>query len=507
MNLYITMTPLSSRKSVLFAVLTLLIIGFVAYLLVQNRAPISSEIPSGSEQQEPPLGEEQLVEEEWISFTYPRVLSAAEYTLDMDLLRPFETIEVVWSHPGNVQEEAYVLNTFLPESDSARYNISAVLGNLLPGENEYVIYAKSTSDQSREEAQSVSFPLYLDIQSWEEINADDLQFPDLPEATGSEAFEMNATLTRNVSRMRVFSFNPSQKKATFARLRSFEQGAQSLQYNASEKLENLYYGENVYLFEGLDEDGDVVLRKRVSVNSTRLTLGAEVQQLFGTFTQVKGGWYVSSALPWFSLRPVYDEVFYQMNDRSVLVPRPTLQYSVVSDRSTPLCEYLGSQDFEAEGVSYRGYSYEMCQQYRFGVAVYDRFLSLLTYYPLEVVDRLDYQDISERVSSAFVMIETGSMPEVREQQVDLASADENFQQEETEDDQNSDEEEKRYYVFQMLLTEEVPYTDKKIGQIKEEASEERLAQIEEIRQMLTAHGGDRLFSEILFTGPEALDAE
>jgi hypothetical protein len=476
--------------------------GVITFLLMryQRKAPEVEVIT------EVPKIEERLVEEDWISFAYPRVVSDTSFVLEMDLLSSFETIEIQWSHPGNVESESYTLTSFQSKSDKAQYNISAVLGNLLPGDNQYQVLARKFSEQDEDEAQIVSFPLFLDISAWPELSSDSINFVDAPETTGSEDLEINGELEMNVDSMRVFSFYPKTGKASFTRLRKFGRGDKQFLYKASEKLENLYFGENRYVFEGLDEDGDVVVRKLLTLQSTRLTLSGQVEQRFGTFTEVKGGWFVSSALPWFSLRPAYEEVFYKTDERSVVVPRPSLQYSAESDKKTPLCEYLGSKDFEEEGVSYRAFSYEACQQYRFGVAVYDRFLSILTHQPVEVIDRLDYKNISEEASSSFLMIETGAMPEVREETIDLDSAEENFERDEKDNDESEEKEEKkRYYVFQMLLTEAVEYTDKRIGQIREEISEERKLAVEDIRELLTAHGGDRLFSELLFTGVDAVD--
>lgn len=444
-----------------------------------------------------------LVEEDWISIEYPKVLSKDAYVLKMDLLSSFETIEILWSHPGNVESESYTLTSFLPQSDTATYNISAVLGNLLPGENSYKIFAKEFAEQDNEEAKNVEFSLQLDVMSLPAVAEQLIDVSGIPETVGSEEVTLEGSLEMSVDRMRVYSFHKDSGKSSFTRLRKFSPADKTFSYNASEKLGNLFFGENTFVFEGLDDSGDVVLRKTSYVNSTRLTLSGEVTQRFGTFSEVKGGWYVSSTKPWFSLRPVYQEVFYQTDEKSVVIPRPTLQYSAESDRSTALCDYFASKDFEEEGMIYRAYSYQACQQYRFGVAVYDRFLSLMTHQPVEVISRLDYKDISTKASTAFVMIETGGMPEERAQVLDLESAEENFDT----DEEESDEKEKKYYVFQMLLTEEVEYTDRKIGNIKEEASEERLSEVQDIQEFLTAHGGDRLFTELLFTGIEAVDAE
>ncbi len=493
----------SSAKKWLLSLFILVLLGVSAFLLLRSQKEVEpEEVPEVVV----PVVEDLLVEEEWISFDYPRVISDAAFVLEIDLLSSFETIEIIWSHPANVETESYTLTSFLPRSDQAQYNISAVLGNLLPGDNEYQIIARKFAEEEVDEAMQVSFPLFLDISEWEDFSSDSLSFLDAPETTGAEELEITAELTKNADRVRVFSYYPESGKASFTRLRKFITGDRSFSYNASEKLGNMYFGENLYIFEALDEDGDLVVRKSLRIESTRLTLLSQVKKRFGSFTEVKGGWYVSSLLPWFSLRPVYQDIFYKSDEKSVVLPRPTLQYSAESDSKTPLCEYLGSRDFEEDGVSYRGYSYEACQQYRFGVAVYDRFLSILTYQPVEVVNRLNYKDISEKASSAFVMMETGSMPEIREEMIDLDSAEENF---ENESDRNEEEElvEKKYYVFQMLLTEELEYTDKKIGQIREEVEEKRMNEVVELRELLTAHGGDKLFSELLFTGVDALEKE
>ncbi|MDZ4217342.1 MAG: hypothetical protein U1C97_03450, partial [Candidatus Gracilibacteria bacterium] len=59
-----------------------------------------------------------------------------------------------------------------------------------------------------------------------------------------------------------------------------------------------------------------------------------------------------------------------------------------------------------------------------------------------------------------------------------------------------------YYLYQMLLTESVPYPDKKIGDIEVEASEQRRADIVEIRDFLAEHKGNDLFTPILFPEEE-----
>ena len=56
----------------------------------------------------------------------------------------------------------------------------------------------------------------------------------------------------------------------------------------------------------------------------------------------------------------------------------------------------------------------------------------------------------------------------------------------------------RYYVYQMLITENVDYPERKVGDIEEEMTEERAEKIQSLRDFLTTYFGDERFRDLLF---------
>jgi len=268
-------------------------------------------------------------------------------------------------------------------------------------------------------------------------------------------------------------------------LNKYEPGTKEFKYNASESLGNLLAGENHYLVEVIDETDELIIRKFFKIVSTKKSIPAQVEELFGEISLTEGGWYVSSKLPWFSFREVYEELNYKKDDGNIVLPRPTLKYTVEAEADTDLCDYLAAIDFEEEGVIYRSFSYETCQKYRYGVTVYDRFLTVLESEPVKTIRKEEYNDLKDQVSSAFVMIETGGMGS----QIDADLSDST--------DEENMEEDPSYFVFQMLITEGVAYDEEVIGDIEVEADAERAATIQKIRALLSGNSGEEVFGKIL----------
>src|SRR5690606_11027625 len=106
-----------------------------------------------------------------------------------------------------------------------------------------------------------------------------------------------------------YSFHPRDGRSHFTVLNKYVPQEKNFEYFVDEKLENFSIGENEYVIEAVDEAKEVVARKYFTIRSTKLTLEDKVTSLFGEFQLVKGGWYVSSSLPWFSFRPIYESVW------------------------------------------------------------------------------------------------------------------------------------------------------------------------------------------------------
>lgn len=481
------------------------------------RNEIASE---GTEETVVVSDEDTDVQEDWMNLQLPPLLTEDTYTMEIELTQPFQDVDIVWRHPSNIESDVHTLTEFVPGTSQAEYTVDVRYGNLLPGVNTYEIFARE-DDEEPGEGLSTTVSLEYSFDGQSELSPEMISFSNLLDRLDAQEYELTATVAEAVSKIEVSSYHKESGKATFAELKQFTVGDEFMRYVVGESLGNLFYGENRYMLEAFGTDGALVSRQLFTIRSDYLSLQAQVQQIFGNFSKNDEGWYISELLPWFSLRPVPESFAFEPNDQSVVMPRPTLMYPHMASPETPLCDFLSGIDYEQDDYSYRGYSFETCQQYRFGIAVYDRFLSLLKFSPLEVVRRVEYDAIRDSASSAFVMIETAGMPSNRLEDLsfeDLIPVEEETEEPTSEETEVSLEESSadtpelgkiddapRYYVFQMLITEDTQYTDKKIGEIVEEASEERLADIERIRTLLTAHGGNALFTEMLFTGANAID--
>lgn len=472
-----------------YILVVLLAVGLTAvwyYLKLKQE----TEIP-----QEPvaPVVEEveKIIESDWVSFSVPKQVVNPEWTLQMKVLKPVDRIEVLWSHPAVPPAERYVLKSFQPNTSEATYHIGASLGNLLPGKNTYEVIGVGGEDTSVQQEMKTRFELEFDLKSYPEIQPSFFTFYPYATETDSASVAVRGVLRNGVDQVRVYSFHPRDGRSHFTVLNKYVPQEKNFEYFVDEKLENFSIGENEYVIEAVDEAKEVVARKYFTIRSTKLTLEDKVTSLFGEFQLVKGGWYVSSSLPWFSFRPIYESVWIPEEEGKIVVARPTLMYSYDTELETPLCDYLKEVDYEKENYSYEAYSFETCQKYRYGVSVYDRFLSLLTYQPFELVKRTDYESIKSTASSAFVMIETGGMkssevvnPEIDEE---TPATSEEVSEEEVP--------KKKYFIYQMMITDQVPYEDKKIGDIAVEITPELQQQMEQVKSFLNTYSGDELFSQ------------
>lgn len=491
-------------RIVVKGVLLLAVIGITGWLLwsYQNgqvKAPVEDDLPVETVQDAM-----HLVNQDWIAFETPKELVEPYYELEMQLLDRFDRIDVHWEHAATEGKDEHSLRQFQAGNSSANYVISLRNGNVLPGANTYTVIGYQ-GDEGSTRQKDVSFELSFDVESLMEENPEAITFPDLPDEVDGDTVVLDGLLEYGGETVQVTSYNPRSEKATFTVLNQYEAGQQSFVYNAEERYDNLSSGENIYIFELYDEEDVLMSRRVVRLKSTKLSLSDEVKVMFGSFEKAEGGWFSSTEKPWFSLRPAYQSVYYETSEQNVVLPRPTLMYSGQEDRGTKLCDYLGGLDYEEEGLIYKGYSYETCQQYGRGVSVYDRFLSALKTTPVLTVPRTQYQDLSEMVSSAFVMIETGGMPEPVTEDGEEVMEEELEQDEvvveeseESSDEETEEEEEPRYYVYQMLITEDVEYPEKKIGEIVDEMTEERREEIESVRAFLSQHDGDELFTNLLY---------
>lgn len=442
-----------------------------------------------------------IIDESWVSAVVPKMLKKSGFDLQMNFRKDLESVAVVWRHPANGEEEKYVLQEFEPGDGQALYKIRAEFNNLLAGWNEYELlgYVAVEGVDGVTEELSANFSVLFDLKEFAEVVPEVITFNNLPDQTDGDELELEGSLKFGAEVVRVYSYNAELGKATFARLGKYEPGTRDFTYNATENNGNLLPGLNVFVVEVLDEEGEVASRKYIELTSTKVSLPARIKELFDSFVKVEGGWFVSTKLPWFSLRPVFQDVHFKVDDEDTLVlPRPTLMYTAESNRDTALCDYLGGKDFEEEGMIYVGYSFETCQQYRHGVAVYDRFLSTLEYEPVKTISRFNYKDVADKVSSAFVMIENGGMALAEAEEVVVEEEEKVGSQLDPEVEEVVEaEREPIFYVYQMLITESVDHVDDKIGDIEEELTEDRRATIEEIRELLTEYAGDELFTNDL----------
>ncbi|MGE3279297.1 MAG: hypothetical protein AB7J40_05985 [Candidatus Altimarinota bacterium] len=469
----------------LVGLVAVLLIGLWYFLKFGDRPMVLEETPSI-----PPMTE-QLVEKDWVSFSAPETIVVPAFELEMDVLQPIDRIDVIWSHPSTEQVEKYSLQSFQSKSSEALYKVNPSLGNLLPGENIYeVVGVKSASGQPEQEFRA-SFTVDFDLKKYVEIRPSLFIFYPYPTETDSPSVALRGALETGVQQIRVYSFHERTGQATFSVLNKYVPLEKKFEYFIDEKFGNFTIGGNEYVIEAIDETDTIVARKYFTVRSTKLTFEDKVTKLFGSFQLVKGGWYVSSELPWFSVRPLYESVWIPEEEGKIVLPRPTLMYPVESTLETDFCEYLKTIDYARENYSYAGYSFETCQKFRYGVSVYDRFLSILAYQPFELVKRTDYKDVESSVSTAFVMIETGGMKTEPEA---VSFDDASFALEESPNDATAP----RYYVYQMMLQDQVPFQEDQIGDIAVATPEDRLTKMEEVKAFLSTYSGDEIFSALLF---------
>src|SRR3990172_6162836 len=341
------------------------------------------------------------IDENWISTVVPEKLISTGYDLKMKLRKKLDSVTVVWRHPATGQTDTHVLEKFKPGDPEATYRIRDDFRNVLGGGNEYEIVGRlmkeedpndpsaiggstsggnepndpKDSGQLNDELEElkVSFALDFNFKDCTEIRPELITLENLPDSTDGNELELRGSLKFGAKSVQVYSFNNDLGKATFAVLNKYEPGTKEFKYNLSEKLENLSPGNNEYLLMVYDETDELIIMKYFELKSNKKSVPAQVKDLFGEFNPIEGGWFVSTELPWFSYREVYEAVNYKKDDSNVILPRPTLMYTTNAEPGVELCDYLGAIDFEEEGMIYRGYSYETCQKYRYGVAVYDRF--------------------------------------------------------------------------------------------------------------------------------------
>lgn len=493
------MVTMRDRASLWFKLILLLVV-VAATVLVLTREDVREFFHKGTpEVSSVNMDADRLVENEVFSLKIPQVLLEAQLDLRFDLLKPLDQIDIVWTHAATEATQQYTLKQFTSGQTEALYKIDSQLGNILPGKNDYEIIGLLKKDGALEPASRIRFSLDLDLQKMAELQPEWISFPGLAAETDVDALEINGVLKGGVQSLQSYSFHPKTGRSTFAPLSRYVAGATDFQYRLSDQLGNLKSGDNWYVIEALDEQKQIVARKLFSLKSTKMTIADEVEELFGSFTAVKGGWFVSSRLPWFSVRPVFESIWYPEEEGKVLMPRPTLTYVAEAMRGDSFCDYLKSREYQKENYSYYGYSYETCQKFHFGVTVYDRFQSFLKYQPVETVKRLEYKDLTKSVSSAFVMIETGAMKD--HEALDIGEADESFSDEEVPAEKAEDDEEvvvPKYYIYQLSITDDVPYEGKKVGEIAVEIPDEKKADFDRVRALLDRFSGDQLFTTLLF---------
>jgi|CXWL01.1.fsa_nt_gi hypothetical protein len=458
------------------------------------------------------IGDLQLIEQPWITFVAPKKTQLTGFELSMTVLQPLSTIQVSWSHPATGTEDQYQLSKYRQGNQTARYIVRSDLGNFLPGKNDYTIRAVHPSPGIPDQVFNIVFSVVWDITSLDEVEPDVIKVPDFPTDTDLNELELLGRLSKPAASVQITSWHPKNGQASFRLLSKFRPGDQEFQYFAKGSNENFFSGNNFYLIEAFGPDKKLLSRKKVTVMSSLMTLDDQLDEWFGNFKPLQDGWFVSTKLPWFSIRPVYDTLLFQQtrNDSNILLPRPALIYTSQASKDTPLCEYLKSLDYQSTGVSYVGNSYQTCQQYRYGVSVFDRFVSPLMYKPFDVVRRIDYQGLTDQVSSAFLMIETGNMKEQVEGILSfeqMADISEKAQSEsEIVSKEGAASESKpipRYYLYQFSITENIPRTEEELPDIAREISDEKKTLIEDIRAFLQKHPGDELFTSRLFPTTES----
>jgi len=499
-------------KSLRYFLWSLLAVAAIAVLAVLYSRQQQAPLPPVQTPYVPATisNESQTIDQDWISFTVPKEAADTGIEVKMKILKSLNSLQVLWVHPETLQQDRYTLQHFSSGQQEATYKINAAFGNFLPGRNDYTVEGLLNTDNldDVDKIYRVTFSLLWNIDGLAEVHPELMSFVGLPEKTDQPTLEVVGKLLTTVDRIHVISLNKKRGKTSFRLLGRYHPGDPEFHYFAKAQYGNFSSGENLFVFEAYDGHQNLLSRRRVTVQSTQSTVADQVDDWFGSFTQNKEGWYVSSKLPWFSLRQAYDDLLFlqQRTDDNVLMPRPTLLYTAQAAKGMAICDYLNAIDYHQSGVVYRGNGFESCQSYRFGVSIFDRFVSILTYKPFDVVRRIDYDSLTDKVSSAFLMVETGGMHE-REQKIlsfDQLTAEvqkDEAMKKQLEKDQPPAVGElpaPRYYAYQFLLTEEGSDPGKNPPLIASQIPADRKATLEQIRDFLRQHSGDELFTPILF---------
>ncbi|MDF2379653.1 MAG: hypothetical protein P1V18_05580 [Candidatus Gracilibacteria bacterium] len=421
---------------------------------------------------------DQIIDEEWVSMTVPARLADVGFTLEAEIKKKVSTIEVVWTHPKTQQEGSYTLKQFAPGDNKASYNILAQFENFLPGLNEYEMIGRLFEDdpENATEMYSVPFQVIFDLDSLAEIQPEFIEIIDLPEMLQDEELELEGVVTLAVDQMHVYSWHNETGKSTFTRLQKFDPEKRTFQYFGKELFGNLIEGENHYVIDAVNADGDVVARKKLAVSYKKTTLEDTVQEYFGGFERNDQGWFTSLRYPWFSVHTEFEPLLVPEGDENLKLPRPSLRYTSQSKDDQGLCDYLAAIDYQAdENVIYKGYSFEKCQTFRYGVSLYERYLSGLKYSADQLVSRTDYNDASEKVSTSFLMIEN---PRSSNDDADMEMED-------------------TIFVYQMMIQENESFQEDQIGEIEIDMTDDQRDLFEDVQSFLNQHTGQEMFGWLL----------
>ena len=442
----------------------------------------------------------QKIQTSWISFEVPHLITVPHFELTAELTNTFSNIEIIWSHPGSGQREAYNLQQFKEGDREAIYKAQTDFRNLLPGLNRYELIARLWGDDPAvpEEERKIDFEVTFDLSGYTELSPEQIQLTNLPDETEREELILEGRLSSSAAQLKAYSYHAKTGQATFANLVKFSPGDEVFSYTVKQIFGNYFPGLNTYIIEALDDDGLVMSRKAFEITFLQKTLADEVKSFFGDFESLEGGWYQSSTYPWFSLRPVYEGKLPVAEDGRSVFPRPTLLYTAESSRETPLCDYLKTLDYEGDDYIYKGFSYEKCQTFRHGVSVYDRFLSILETEAIASVPLADYDEVVKTVSSAFLMLETAGMKATESDRQGLDFNGNSFASDTDAAGDDAMRKEQRHYLYQMLIAQDIDYPEQKIGAIAEEMTDQQVQDFERVKGFLNRHTGDEMFTEILF---------
>jgi hypothetical protein len=422
---------------------------------------------------------EQFIDTDWISFRAPARLTETSFVLEADVKKKISSLDVTWVHPTMERRDNYTLKQFRPGDLKASYRVEGKNLNILPGKNTYVMTGKVISDdpEAPEESLTTEFDVFYDLLSVSDINPESITLIDVPSTLQDEDLEIEGLLTVPALSVYVTSYHPDSGKSTFTELQKYNPEKKTFQYFGKESLVNFFKGSNHFMIEAIGEEKKLLARMKFQVQLQKRTLQDEVTEFFGGFDPADAGWYVSRRYPWFSVRPAYEDVFQASEGDLLDLPRPTLLYPQRSSPEVGVCDYLGALDYEAEErVIYKGFSYEKCQSFRYGVSVYDRFLSVLKHTPLRTIKRTEYTALSDMVSSAFLLLETGGMSKEEE----------------------SFEDKKRFYLYQMMITDQQPFVEGQVGDIELEMTDDQRELFEDVLDFLNRHPGDEMFTPLFF---------